>query len=47
MARQWQVLLVVTAGAFLANLDLFIVNIAFPTIGADFHGTSLRGCRGC
>ena len=32
MPRRWQVLLVVTAGAFLANLDLFIVNIAFPAI---------------
>ncbi len=41
LARQWQVLLVVTAGAFLANLDLFIVNIAFPAIQADFAGSSL------
>jgi len=32
---------VVTAGAFLANLDLFIVNIAFPAIQADFAGSSL------
>ncbi len=31
----------VTAGAFLANLDLFIVNIAFPAIQADFGGSSL------
>jgi EmrB/QacA subfamily drug resistance transporter len=36
MARQWQVLIVATAGAFLANLDLFVVNIAFPAIGDDF-----------
>jgi EmrB/QacA subfamily drug resistance transporter len=41
--RQWQVLLVLTAGAFLANLDLFIVNIAFPAIQADFPGASLAG----
>ena len=41
MPRRWQVLLVVTAGAFLANLDLFIVNIAFPAIQADFPGASL------
>jgi len=41
MPRQWQVLIVVTAGAFLANLDLFIVNVAFPAIHADFHGASL------
>src|SRR5215470_15869371 len=41
MARHWKVLIVVTAGAFLANLDLFIVNIAFPAIRADFPGSSL------
>src|SRR3954452_12659711 len=41
--RQWQILLVLTAGAFLANLDLFIVNIAFPAIQADFPGATLSG----
>jgi len=41
MPRQWQVLIVVTAGAFLANLDLFIVNVAFPAIHADFGEASL------
>src|SRR5271169_4580557 len=41
MPRRWQVLIVVTAGAFLANLDLFIVNVAFPAIHADFRDTSL------
>ncbi|MDX6647508.1 MAG: hypothetical protein QOK40_3235 [Miltoncostaeaceae bacterium] len=41
--RQWQILIVLTAGAFLANLDLFIVNIAFPAIQADFPGASLSG----
>ena len=41
VARQWQVAAVVIAGAFLANLDLFIVNIAFPAIRADFVGSSL------
>src|SRR5262249_45120265 len=41
MARHWKVLIVVTAGAFLANLDLFIVNIAFPAIRGDFRGASL------
>jgi EmrB/QacA subfamily drug resistance transporter len=39
--RRWQVLLVVTSGAFLANLDLFIVNIAFPAIRDAFPGTGL------
>ena len=41
MPRHWKVLLVVTAGAFLANLDLFIVNIAFPAIRASFPGAGL------
>ena len=41
MSRAWKVLIVVTAGAFLANLDLFIVNIAFPAIQADFPGAGL------
>ena len=43
MPDHWQVLIVVTAGAFLANLDLFIVNIAFPAIQADFPGAGLVG----
>ena len=34
------VLLIVCAGVVLASLDLFIVNVALPQIGADFH---LRG----
>ena len=41
MPHRWQVLIVVTAGAFLANLDLFIVNIAFPAIQVDFPGADL------
>src|SRR5436190_20340396 len=32
---------VVSVGLFVASLDLFIVNIAFPDIERDFHGTSL------
>ena len=35
-ARPGAVLIVVSAAAFLATLDLFIVNIAFPAISADF-----------
>jgi len=31
------VLLIVCAGVVLASLDLFIVNVALPQIGADFH----------
>ncbi|GAA4891407.1 MFS transporter [Actinomycetospora straminea] len=35
------VLLVTSAAAFLSSLDLFIVNLAFPDIRADFPGTDL------
>src|SRR5947209_2843014 len=31
------VLVIVCAGVVLASLDLFIVNVALPQIGADFH----------
>jgi EmrB/QacA subfamily drug resistance transporter len=41
MERRWQVLAVVCVGVFIASLDLFIVNIAFPDIQADFEGSSL------
>ena len=34
--------LVVLTGVFLSSLDLFIVNIAFPSISHSFHGESLR-----
>ena len=40
-ARPGAVLLVTSAAAFLSSLDLFIVNIAFPDIRADFPGTDL------
>jgi len=39
--RRWQVLAVVCIGVFMSSLDLFIVNIAFPDIRADFAGVSL------
>ncbi|MEJ2867696.1 MFS transporter [Actinomycetospora sp. OC33-EN08] len=35
------VLTITSAAAFLSSLDLFIVNIAFPDIRADFPGTDL------
>jgi EmrB/QacA subfamily drug resistance transporter len=41
MERKWKVLLVVVVGVFMAGLDVFIVNIAFPQIHSDFPGTSL------
>ena len=39
-ASQTLVLVIVCAGVVLASLDLFIVNVALPRIGGDFH---LRG----
>lgn len=41
MARKWQILLIVSLGAFMGSLDVFIVNFAFPAIQHDFSGTSL------
>ena len=41
MDKRWQILLVTSLGVFVASLDLFIVNIAFPEIARDFSGTSL------
>src|SRR5437763_106954 len=40
MSRRWQVLLIVCVGVFMASLDLFIVNIAFPDMGRDFSSAS-------
>ena len=34
-------LAVLCAAAFMASLDVFIVNVAFDDIGHDFHGASL------
>ncbi|MCU1454998.1 MAG: drug resistance transporter, EmrB/QacA subfamily [Acidimicrobiales bacterium] len=33
--------MILCAAAFMATLDLFIVNVAFPDIGRSFHGASL------
>src|SRR3954454_7447320 len=41
LPRRWKVLAVVSAAVFMSSLDLFIVNIAFPDIRADFDGASL------
>ena len=35
------VLTVLCAAAFMASLDLFVVNVAFTAIGRDFHGSPL------
>lgn len=39
--RRWRVLTVVSVATFMASLDLFIVNIAFPDIALAFPGTSV------
>src|ERR1700712_2541918 len=39
--RPRAVLAVLSVAAFMASLDLFIVNVAFDDIGHDFHGVSL------
>ena len=41
MAQRWRVLIVVSAAVFMASLDLFIVNIAFPDIARDFGDAGL------
>jgi EmrB/QacA subfamily drug resistance transporter len=41
MEQRWKVLLVTSVGLFMASLDLFIVNIAFPDMAKDFSGASL------
>jgi EmrB/QacA subfamily drug resistance transporter len=41
MSRRAKVTLTVSVGVFMASLDLFIVNIAFPDIQRSFPGTSL------
>jgi len=41
MQRKWQVLLIVAVGVFMAGLDMFIVNIAFPQIHHDYPRASL------
>jgi EmrB/QacA subfamily drug resistance transporter len=40
-ARPGLILVVLCAAAFMAGLDVFIVNVAFPDIGHDFHGAAL------
>src|SRR4029450_3713108 len=41
MAKRWRILGITSIGVFMSSLDLFIVNIAFPDIQAEFSGTSL------
>ncbi|MGW2410999.1 MFS transporter [Streptomyces tubercidicus] len=39
--RRWRILAVASAAQFLAILDLFAVNAAFPALERSFHGASL------
>jgi EmrB/QacA subfamily drug resistance transporter len=39
--RKWLITAIVCAGVFMASLDLFIVNIAFPSIERSYGGASL------
>jgi EmrB/QacA subfamily drug resistance transporter len=41
MAHRWKVLAVTSIGLFMASLDLFIVNIAFPDLSSSFDNASL------
>ena len=41
MAHRWKVLCITSIGLFMASLDLFIVNIAFPDLSRSFDGASL------
>jgi EmrB/QacA subfamily drug resistance transporter len=41
MAQRWKILIITSVGLFMASLDLFIVNIAFPDMARDFDGASL------
>src|SRR3982075_2079771 len=38
--HRYRVLVIVSVATFVASLDLFIVNIAFPSLQHDFAGTS-------
>src|ERR1700759_5099410 len=40
------ILAILSAAAFMASLDLFIVNVAFEDIGRDFSGVSLSDLSG-
>ena len=41
--RRWWILAVLATVAFMAQLDLFVVNIAVPAMGRSFPGASLSG----
>jgi EmrB/QacA subfamily drug resistance transporter len=41
MQHKWKVLTIVSVAIFMGSLDLFIVNVAFPDIQAEYGGASL------
>src|SRR5919204_4475380 len=41
MDKRWKVLLITSVGLFMASLDLFIVNLAFPSIARDLGNASI------
>jgi MFS family permease len=41
--QRWTILAVLAAVAFMAQLDLFIVNVAIPALGRSFRGSDLAG----
>ncbi len=41
MDKRWKILMITSVGLFMASLDLFIVNLAFPSISADFGDASI------
>src|SRR6201991_2097750 len=43
LERRWKVLLVTAVAVFMAFLDVTIVNVAFPSIRADFATVSVAG----
>jgi EmrB/QacA subfamily drug resistance transporter len=41
MEKRWKILLITSVGLFMASLDLFIVNLALPSIASDLGDPSL------
>src|SRR3954454_23389301 len=41
MEKRWKILSITSVGLFMASLDLFIVNLALPSIARDFDNASL------
>jgi MFS family permease len=46
-SNPWPTFWLAVGGTFLAYLDVTIVNIAFPDIASDFHGSGLGSLSWC